>query len=299
MELLTNIIVEYLKHNKRLVVPKLGAFIVKQGNGGIVFSELMRNDDGVLHSLLTAYGMKELEATGMIDRLIFEIRHAVGQGNSFAIEGLGEFCPGENNTILFKQERKVTSVGGNVRPPIEKLREEQIKMQRIRHQMQQSGKLAATPVAPQKSGGTQRTTPPRSLRQSSERQANDSSHDIDMTLLSKPDSHLRGLKYDSGRNKKREEGHSSSINRGMGNKRNLVMMLVLAVLVGIAVWFAWSMFGDDKPTTPIAIPEVVANNDAAPIIDSLDTAALTNVADAEDATATAESEKTNQEQTVE
>ena len=54
MELLTNIIVEYLKHNKRLVVPRLGAFIVKQSNGVIVFSELMRNDDGVLHSLLTA-----------------------------------------------------------------------------------------------------------------------------------------------------------------------------------------------------------------------------------------------------
>lgn len=298
MELLTNIIVEYLKHNKRLVVPRLGAFIVKQSNGVIVFSELMRNDDGVLHSLLTAYGMKELEATGMIDRLIFEIRHAVGRGNSFAIEGLGEFHPGENNTIIFKQERKVTSVGGNVRPPIEKLREEQIKMQRIKHQMQQNGKIAATPSTPRNSSATQRSTPPRSLRQNSGRQTNDSSSDIDMALLSKPDSHLRGLKYDSGRNKKREEGRGNSINRGMGNKRNLVIMSVVAVLVGIATWFAWSLFSDERPSTPIVAPEVIGNESVMPLIDSLDTADMADIADGEAATP-AEDDTTNQKQTVE
>ena len=76
MKLLTNIIGEYLKHNKRLVVPKLGTFIVKAQGGAILFSDLMRNDDGVLRSLLMAYGMKELEANGLIDRLVFEVRHA-------------------------------------------------------------------------------------------------------------------------------------------------------------------------------------------------------------------------------
>ena len=77
MELLVNIIIEYLRHNKRLVVPKLGAFIVKQGGDNIVFSELMRTDDGVLRSLLMAYGMKELEAS---DRIFY--------GNE-AVEGVG------------------------------------------------------------------------------------------------------------------------------------------------------------------------------------------------------------------
>ena len=48
MKLITNILIEYLKHNRRLVVPKLGAFIVKQPSGVIRFSELIRTDDGVL-----------------------------------------------------------------------------------------------------------------------------------------------------------------------------------------------------------------------------------------------------------
>ena len=52
MKLITNILSEYLKHNKRLVVPKLGAFIVKQPSGVIRFTELIRNDDGILRSLL-------------------------------------------------------------------------------------------------------------------------------------------------------------------------------------------------------------------------------------------------------
>ena len=114
-----------------------------------------------------------------------------------------------------------------------------------------------------------------------------------MALLSKPDSHLRGLKYDSGRNKKREEGRGNSINRGMGNKRNLVIMSVVAVLVGIATWFAWSLFSDERPSAPIVAPEVIGNESVMPLIDSLDTADMADIADGEDA-APAEDDTTNQ-----
>ena len=41
------IIKQYLAAHKRLVVPQLGAFIVKEPERSIVFSELLKRDDGV------------------------------------------------------------------------------------------------------------------------------------------------------------------------------------------------------------------------------------------------------------
>ncbi len=128
MKLLTNIIGEYLKHNKRLVVPNLGTFIVKAQGGAILFSDLMRGDDGVLRSLLMAYGMKELEANGLIDRLVFEVRHATSRGESYTIEGLGDFTQGPNNTLTFRQKREKVVIGGNIKPPVETLVDEQRKI---------------------------------------------------------------------------------------------------------------------------------------------------------------------------
>ena len=127
MELITNILIEYLKHNKRIVVPKLGAFIVKQPSGIIRFTDLIRNDDGVLRSLLIAYGISELEAIGKIDRFVFEIRHALSQGEKYNIADLGEFRTGENNTILFSHKSEPRVIGGSIKPPVEALNLEKLK----------------------------------------------------------------------------------------------------------------------------------------------------------------------------
>lgn len=269
MELLTNIIIEYLKHNKRLVVPKLGAFIVKRGEESVVFSELMRNDDGVLRSLLVAYGMKELEANGAIDRLVFEIHHAIGQGNNYTIEGLGEFKPGPNDTTIFKQLRKPTSVGGSIRPPVEKLREEQIKIQRRRQYAEQRRERRTSPNA---------TTTLRSHAQKStpgvERTTKQMHREeLDPKSIYKPDSTLRGLRYDSSKNKKRDDGTKSSTNRGLMSRRSLVVTLLVAIIAAIATWFAWSMFSHsdthegtatpiEQQTTPIQDSLSVANSQA-------------------------------------
>ena len=60
---------EYLKSNRRLVIPSFGAFVTKE-DGQIIFSELLKRDDGVLRGLLVANGMREIEAAGKIDRFI-------------------------------------------------------------------------------------------------------------------------------------------------------------------------------------------------------------------------------------
>lgn len=103
--MITQTIVNYLAANRRIVVPQLGAFIVKDPAAGtILFSELLRRDDGVLRGLLTAQGMSEVEAAGRIDRFVFEARHAIRQGESFPLEGLGCFRPGEGGTMLFEPQ---------------------------------------------------------------------------------------------------------------------------------------------------------------------------------------------------
>lgn len=96
------IITEYLHSHRRLVVPQLGAFIRKSEGDEVVFSEMLKRDDGVLRSLLVDRGLGEIEASGLIDRFIFELRHTVADGSVFQAEGLGVFAQGPNGTIRFR-----------------------------------------------------------------------------------------------------------------------------------------------------------------------------------------------------
>ncbi len=99
--MLIPIIKQYLTAHKRLVVPQLGAFIVKEPERSVVFSELLKRDDGVLRGLLRDSGTGDLEAAGEIDRFVFEVRHAVEHGQEYPLEGLGVMKPGPNGTIAF------------------------------------------------------------------------------------------------------------------------------------------------------------------------------------------------------
>ena len=106
------LIAEFLRTHKRLVVPQLGAFIVKAPGGEILFSELFKRDDGVLRGLLTAAGASEIEAAGAIDRLIFDLRHAVQHGGVYLVAGLGTFSAGANGTLTFAYDPQAGAAAG-------------------------------------------------------------------------------------------------------------------------------------------------------------------------------------------
>lgn len=108
--MLIRIIEQYLETHKRLVVPQLGAFLVKEEPRTVVFSELLRRDDGVLQGLLVAEGMSELAARGEIDRLVYEVRHAVEQGERYYLSSFGEFYAGRQGTILFEYHPRLSVV---------------------------------------------------------------------------------------------------------------------------------------------------------------------------------------------
>lgn len=99
--MLEQIVIRYLSAHRRLVVPQLGAFLVKTPERSVVFSELLRADDGVLRGLLEGAGMSPLEAAGTIDRFVFEVRHAVQAGERYVLAGFGTLYPGPNGTVAF------------------------------------------------------------------------------------------------------------------------------------------------------------------------------------------------------
>ena len=265
MEILTNIIVEYLKHNKRLCVPKLGTFIVKQSSGDIIFSDLMRNDDGVLRSLLMASGVKELEASGIIDRYVFEVRHAISSEGRMVIDGFGEFSADRNNTITFVAKHTVAprpqpvatespkpkspkqGYKGRVKPPVEILDERKVPKLSDRQDLQAK----------------------RGMKQGTKSQRIEEEENI---TLGKPDAYLRGLKYDSKKNKKREEsGHSD---RAANPRIKWIIIGLIVAIAAVAVALLWpkSEGTTPRPTASTSTIEVrdTSTIESALLIDSLE-----------------------------
>lgn len=99
---LTQLISQYLETNRRLNIPAVGAFIVKGTSKEILFSELLKKDDGVLRSLLLDKGMRDIEAAATVDRFVFELRHSTEVvGGEFLMEGFGSLRREQSGRLTF------------------------------------------------------------------------------------------------------------------------------------------------------------------------------------------------------
>ena len=127
MNVIVRIIAQYLDTHKRLVIPGLGMFLVKEEPRKVVFTELMSRDDGVLQALLVEQGMTALAAAGELNRFVFEVRHAIESGREFEMQGFGVLRPAGNGTMRF-DHRPLTTVLLDVALEIEP---EQV--QKVRH----------------------------------------------------------------------------------------------------------------------------------------------------------------------
>ena len=114
--MIVEIISKYLETNKRLVVPNLGAFIVKEAGRTVLFSNLIKGDDGVLRSLLISSGVSELEAAAAIDRFVFEVNFRLESRGECMLSGFGELRNGVNGTIAltFSPSVKGENLDGNI-----------------------------------------------------------------------------------------------------------------------------------------------------------------------------------------
>lgn len=245
MELIANILTEYLKHNKRIVVPNLGVFIVKLPDNVIRFSELMRNDDGTLRSLLMASGMSEIEASGKIDRFVFEVRHAIKQGREFGIKGLGIFSSGENNTIVFKHTNEPSVYGGNIKPPIETLEVEKQRLYHAERRKRPQRKTTPSPTPTPKVEQSKNLKHVKRDKKEDHKRRNKRNEVFDDNTISlgRPDAYLRGLNYDKSKKKQRDDRSDSRRRRGL---HPVIIVLLIALMAIGALWLAWQIFGGEQ-----------------------------------------------------
>lgn len=113
--MLVKIISHYLETNKRLVIPQLGAFIVKSPLESILFSELLKRDDGVLRALLIESGMSEIEAVGAIDRFVFEVRHALKNDAKYILDEFGIIFFNSAGVISFEYSNEIGSASNSIK----------------------------------------------------------------------------------------------------------------------------------------------------------------------------------------
>lgn len=104
------IISQYLHANRRLVVPTFGVFVVKE-SGGVLFSDLIKTDDGVLRSLLAEQGLGELAAAGAIDHFIFDARYALDEEGHFDMGALGTLVKGADGVVRLVQHASAPQQG--------------------------------------------------------------------------------------------------------------------------------------------------------------------------------------------
>ena len=116
--MIVELISKYLESNKRLVVPNLGAFIVKEEGRVVLFSNLIKGDDGVLRSLLVEAGVSELETAAALDRFVFEVNFRLESTGECLLDGFGVLKSGVNGTVSFVYQpaAKGEVLDGNVAP---------------------------------------------------------------------------------------------------------------------------------------------------------------------------------------
>ncbi len=73
--MIETLITDYLQHNRRLVIPGLGAYLKKE-SGETVFVPFVNKDDGVLRGLVCErYGVSSTEADEIIAQYIDNVQH--------------------------------------------------------------------------------------------------------------------------------------------------------------------------------------------------------------------------------
>lgn len=187
-------------------MPQLGTFIVKVPDGGVVFSELLRRDDGVLRALLVSeQGVTDLEAAGRIDRFVFEVRHTLEREGVYPINGFGRMTLSPVGAIVFHHEPVATSAVGSA--------SNQGPMSSAQTTADSDPKAALLfrQTRPEKSASNEIAEPKISISPKRE-----------------PESYVKGLRY--GKPHKTTEGYTLV---GSKSRRRVDKFLVIAVMVAL------------------------------------------------------------------
>ena len=267
--MVVEIIAKYLESNKRLIIPNLGAFIVKVPAQTILFSNLLKNDDGVLRSLLVQSGMSEIEAAGVVDRFVFEINYRLQNNGECKLGGFGRLAVGANGAPSFEY---IPSIEGDElevkpKPAVENVTVESIASsvnvaadaieamaQEMTAPSAQNVSSAATEQSPaepiaddDEQESVEIEVTPRTPRQRVEhnRAVRDEvvydNQRVSATSKMRPDDYVKGLRYGKGR--KIVSGRESAMSR-RSNKSDLIMKIAIAAALIAVAALAYGMWND-------------------------------------------------------
>ena len=105
--MINDIISGYLKNNKRIVVPELGAFLRKSADQSIVFVPFLNQEDGVLSSLVAEnLGIEPINAQQLIKNYVESIKGALSTKGEFLIDGIGMLRLDYNGSIFLDTNTK-------------------------------------------------------------------------------------------------------------------------------------------------------------------------------------------------
>lgn len=269
--MLVEVISKYLLTNKRLVVPNLGTFIVKTAGESVLFSNLMKSDDGVLRRLLVEQGISELEAAGLIDRFVFEVNYRLQSNGECPITGLGRMVAGANGSVSFEYntsaegenlegdmpQRKAAEKSAAAKPVAEKAVEAQPQATEVAPKSEEVKPDAESEAMSDKESGDA----PRSKKQIS--RATDTA---EAARKVRPEKYTKGLRY--GKGNKIVTGRETATSR-RSNKGDLIIKIAIFVaLLAIAAllyglyndWQAGRLFPSEEPSQAKVSTEEVFEN---------------------------------------
>ena len=254
--MLVEIISKYLQSNKRLVVPNLGAFIVKTTENKILFSNLMKDDDGVLRRLLVENGIKELEAAGLIDRFVFEINYRLQNEGECAIGGLGRLVAKSNGAVVFEYNPSASGANLEGDMPARKAAEKtatQPEAEPVKEDMKPVEEPESAPEAEKQDAGGEVSLAEEPSKPRRTATVDFYGDNTEASRRVRPEKYTKGLRY--GKGAKVVTGRESATARRSKNGDIIIKIAILVALLAIAAllyglyndWRAGKIFSDDTP----------------------------------------------------
>lgn len=235
-KMIVEIITKYLESNKRLVVPNLGTFIVKVAGESVLFSALIKNDDGVLRSLLQQQGMSELEAAGAVDRFVFEVNYRLQNDKECRLKGFGLLKSGDSGVVTFQYDTAVD--GDNLDGVTAERKRPETKVQsvevnsKVEEPQPKSEPVAEVEAEPaEEEQPRQKPMPRRDIGEAR----------VSVSAKMNPENYVKGLRYGKGR--KVVTGREYATSR-RSNKSDIIMKIAIGAAVIATLALAYGFYND-------------------------------------------------------
>ena len=105
MLVIDNYLKELVENNRRVIIPDLGAFLLKENENGtktIIFSSFLRYNDGFLEESISGKAnFKKADVSAAIKKFVNDVKKQLRNKKNYGIDGFGYFYIDEKGAVLF------------------------------------------------------------------------------------------------------------------------------------------------------------------------------------------------------